>query len=138
MKEFLETMEIQGAENLAARLVYAVWIAHDHKDPLWKSAGAQVYDRLESRVRQAARVTTMQDFVALLCRRCHVAVPRLEPVDQTDLRTAEPGEVLRLLRENSGLVISAMRLWADERRAQAKPAASPLQDQLFPPSGGVS
>lgn len=139
MKEFLESMEIEGAENLAARLVYAAWSAHDHKDPLWKSAGAQVYDRLESRVRQAARTTTLRDFVSLLCRRCHVAVPRLEQVDQVDLRSApDEAEVLRLLRENSGLVISAMRLWSDEKRNQAKPTSSPLQDQLFPPSGGAA
>lgn len=121
MKQYLESLGISGAENLAARLIFAIWSALDWHSPLWKSAGADVFNRFESRVRTAARARTLADFVSALGRRCHVAVPRLEEVDRADMAGEAAADVLCLCRENSGLTVATMRLWLDLRKEMRKP-----------------
>lgn len=124
MKEYLESIGVVGAENLAARLLFAVWTRLDWQTPLWKSAGADCYDRFKTRAASAARERTIQAFQAALARRCHVMVPQLEAVDVSDLQTANAGDVLAILRKETSLLVAYMRLWIEERRAFNNPQSS--------------
>ena len=131
MKEYLESLGVVGAENLAARLVYAIWSAIDWQSPLWKTAGHDCYNRFESRVRTAARSRSLSDFVSALGRRCHVVVPALDAFDRADMETADGDGLLRLARENSGLTVATMRLWIEQRREMRQPQPKTNQPDLF-------
>lgn len=136
MKEYLESLGILGAENLAARLAYAIWSAIDWQSPLWKTAGHDCYNRFEARVRTAGRQRSLSDFVSALGRRCHVSVPVLDAIDRADMESADAAEILRLARDNSGLTVATMRLWLEQRREMRQSSQSKSnQPDVF---GGVA
>lgn len=115
MDDYLKSMGVDDNNRLAARLAYCVWCAIDWQDGLWKSAGVQVYDRFESRIRQAARESTVVGFLTRLSRRCHVTVPPISPDLVSTLAGCNERAVLGCLRYPA-LVVAYMRLWIEEKR----------------------
>ena len=105
-----EEMGLEPHEGLAAKIAYAVWISIDWAAPLWKSAGYDVYGRFESRVRAAARESTVKGFANKLARKCHVAVPQISEALFKNLSSGPADElVLNFARKQSGLLVAAMR-----------------------------
>jgi len=119
-KEFLEGFGLAEHEVIVARIAHAVWASIDWNAPFWKTAGFAVYERFESRVRAAARESTLHGFASRLARKCHVAVPHFGGVLLDDMGVAakDTQGALSFARKESGLVVAAIRAHNDERKAQ--------------------
>jgi hypothetical protein len=119
---------LTAPEMLVCELARAVWRLLDFEAPLWRSAGPMVYQRYETRIRASAYQPTVVDWVWRLATKCHVS-PQLIPLElirrARALDRAEAVEALRVVREQPGLIVSAVRLLQDERKAARRAAAPP-------------
>lgn len=93
----------------------AVWSEIDWSAPMWSNR-MEAYNRFESRVRVASRASDLVAFLAILSRKCGVAVPRIP--DSLASRLHEDGSgALTLARKYSGVMVAFMRARKEIRRA---------------------
>jgi hypothetical protein len=123
MRDYLlNTLGLKEHETIMVQGAYAIWRSIDMQSPLWKTAGADIYDRFESRIRASAREYDVASFINKLARKCHVAAPNLskdwiieaKKQDQEQNRAS-----LEFAKDQSGLLVAAMRAYKDEQKQKS-------------------
>lgn len=122
MRDFLQNnIGLKPYEATIVIGTHAVWRSMDLQCPLWKTAGVDIYDRFESRVRAAARELDVTSYVNRLARKCHVAVPNVGEAFFADARgmsVEDNKAAMDFARDQSGLLVAAMRAYKDDQKAQ--------------------
>ncbi len=120
MKEWLEETGFEPPEVAVVSVCLAVFRGIDWESPLWKTAGKDMYDRFESRIRSAAREHTLARFASKLARKCHVSTPYMDQgllQSLTCIADHHQERGLDFARSQSGLAVAAMRAFRDEKKA---------------------
>lgn len=114
MLKFLESVGLDSDESTIVVCVWSVWRAIDWDSLLWKTAGKDLYNRFESRIRASAREKDIKSFLARLCRKCHVSVPRMDDSTFKMIASADNNNSLKFARTQSGTIVAAMRAYKDD------------------------
>lgn len=123
----LTEIGLTPVEVVVCRLADAVRQRIDLDKALWRSAGSKLYQRFETRIRSTAYEPDPVRWVFRFATKCSVSpqlippelIERARALDRDDARIA-----MKLLREQPGLVVTAVRALIDIRRAERKNNAS--------------
>jgi hypothetical protein len=116
MQEFLTKIGLEPHEQAATRFAYAIWKGIDWACPLWKTAGKDVYNRFESRVRTSARKQNLHEYLCKLAHKCHVSVPIIDKKTLVFALEVDEYLALKFAREQSGLLVAAIRAYNNNRK----------------------
>lgn len=119
-RDILAGLGLTESETVATLLAVSVWRQIHWDDGLWRGAGRALYQRFESRIRATSSEPELLSWVFRLATKCHVS-PQL--LDRKLIRQARmldrdlQRDALRTVREQPGLLVSALRVLQDQRKA---------------------
>jgi hypothetical protein len=114
----MTTME-QDSKAQAATLLKLIWrgIAANYKSRYRMT----IWEQYENEIRSAAYTSSLGKFISRLCSRLAATVGRTDEerdVAETILRTANDREMLKLMREQTTLLVLMVRVDNQERREE--------------------
>ncbi len=118
-RALLAELGLSKAESVAALLAVNVWRLIDFDGALWRTAGAGVWQRFETRIRATGNEPDTISWIFRLATKCHVSPQLIDKSLIAEARTMshiENQEAVRCVRRQPGLVVSVVRAISDERR----------------------
>jgi hypothetical protein len=113
----MEASKVEASRELAATLLKIIWrgIPADYKSRYRMT----IWDQFENEIRSACRTSNLAKFISSICSRLQVSLGRTEnerAVVEDILRTADDQQMLKLLREETTLLVLMVHVDNEEKR----------------------